>query len=487
MRAAHTVAQIRAAESELMAPLPDGALMQRAATGLAVACARRLVSVYGARVVLLVGSGNNGADALWAGARLVERGATVTAVLAGAPATDALAALRAAGGRVAEIDALDGADLVVDGLVGIGGRGALHGKAAELAVEGEHVVAVDVPSGVDADTGAVCGPAVRAGLTVTFGTGKPGLHVGEGRLRAGRVELVDIGLAPYLGEAEVALLEPVDVALLLPVRPPGGDKYTSGVVGVAAGSTRYTGAAVLASGAAIGAGVGMVRFAGVAHAAELVSARWPETVVTAVKPGDGAGVVAAGRVQAWVVGPGLGTDDDAAAVVQAVLGTDVPVLVDADALTLCAQHPEWLRDRSAATLLTPHDREFERFGTSVGADRIAAVRRLASDLGVTVLLKGNATLVSDGSRVLVNDTGSTVLATAGTGDVLSGGIGALLAQGLDPLHAGAVGAYLHGVAGTLAANGAATSASRVIELWPDAVRAVRAGTLPGTFPGTLPS
>jgi hydroxyethylthiazole kinase-like uncharacterized protein yjeF len=291
------------------------------------------------------------------------------------------------------------------------------------------------------------------------------------------VEQVDIGLAPYLPEADLQLLEPLDVVMLLPERQPGGDKYTSGVVGVAAGSAEYTGAAVLTAGAAVRAGAGMVRFAGVEAAADEVRAHWPETIVTTVPPGQGEPVLAVGRVQAWVIGPGMGTGADAAAVVQAVLGTDVPVLVDADALTLCAQHPDWLRNRRAATLLTPHDREFERFGVKLGDDRVTAVRRLAADLGVTVLLKGDATVVSDGARVLVNSTGSTVLATAGTGDVLSGACGALLAQGLDALHAGAVGAYLHGVAGTLSAHGAPTSASRVLELWPDAVRAVRTGRL----------
>jgi NAD(P)H-hydrate repair Nnr-like enzyme with NAD(P)H-hydrate dehydratase domain len=152
--------------------------------------------------------------------------------------------------------------------------------------------------------------------------------------------------------------------------------------------------------------------------------------------------------------------------------------VDADALRVCAEHPEWLRTRTAPTLLTPHDREFARFGAEVGADRVRAVRQLAVDLGVTVLLKGDATVVSDGDRVLVNDTGSSVLATAGTGDVLSGGCGSLLAQGLDAMYAGAVGAFLHGVAGTLSAAGAATSAGKVLAAWPDAVRAVRAGRLP---------
>src|SRR3954454_1915260 len=216
MRAVHTVADIRAAEEALMATLPPGALMQRAATGRAIACARRLGGVYGSHVVLLVGAGNNGADALWAGSQLARRGAAVTAVLAGDDVPDALAALRAAGGRVTGADALDDADLVVDGLVGIGGRGALRGPAAALAVEGEHVVAVDVPSGVDADTGAVTGAAVMAGLTVTFGTGKAGLFVGAGKDCAGTVEIVDIGLGPYLPESTAVLLDPVDVGLLLP-------------------------------------------------------------------------------------------------------------------------------------------------------------------------------------------------------------------------------------------------------------------------------
>jgi hydroxyethylthiazole kinase-like uncharacterized protein yjeF len=459
-----------------MSRLPEGALMQRAATALAVACAQRLGGVYGARVVLLVGSGNNGADALWAGARLASRGAVVTAVPTGAVADDAMAALRAAGGRVGAADALDEADLVVDGLVGIGGSGPLRPAAAALAVEGEHVVAVDVPSGVDADTGAVAGPAVRAGLTVTFGTGKPGLFVGAGRVHAGRVEIVDIGLGPFLPAPELSLLEGIDVAMRLPVRDTGGDKYTSGVVGVVAGSEQYTGAAVLAAGAAVRAGAGMVRFAGVAPAADQVRRRWPEAVVTTIAAGDGEAVLRAGRVQAWVVGPGLGTDADALALLQAVLSADVPVLVDADALTMCAEH-DLLPHRTAPALLTPHDREFERFGVTLGDDRVAAVRRLAADLGVTVLLKGDATIVSDGDRVLVNSTGSPLLATAGTGDVLSGGCGALLAQGLEPLYAGAVGAFLHGVAGRIAADGAPTSAGQVLERWPDAVRSVRAGRL----------
>ncbi len=460
MRYAHTVAQVRAAEAELMERLPDGALMQRAATGLAVALAGRLGRVYASRVVLLVGGGDNGADALWAGAMLAGRGSDVRAVLVGEPRAGALAAYRAAGGRV--VDELPAEGLVVDGLVGIGGKGALRPAAAALAqrVRERKVVAVDLPSGVDADTGEVAGAAVRADLTVTFGTLKPGLLLA--RPLVGALHLVEIGLS--LPPAPVEVLTDADVDDLLPRPQPGDDKYTRGVVGVAAGSQTYTGAAVLAVGAAVRAGAGMVRFAGAPHAAEQVRARWPEVVVS---EHDGAQVVDAGRVQAWVVGPGLGTDERAEATVQAVLAQDVPVLVDADGLTVLARHPEWLRDRSAPTLLTPHDREFERFGSPVTADRVGSARRLAEQLGAHVLLKGDATVVvgPDGPA-RVNATGTPALATAGTGDVLSGGTGALLARGLGPLDAGSAAAHLHGRAAERAAGRGTTSASQVLEHWP---------------------
>jgi hydroxyethylthiazole kinase-like uncharacterized protein yjeF len=229
---------------------------------------------------------------------------------------------------------------------------------------------------------------------------------------------------------------------------------------------------VLAVTSAIRAGAGMVRFAGAPHAAEQVRSHAPEAVVTEA---EGVDVVKAGRVQAWVVGPGLGTDDRAAQAVEAVLGQDVPVLVDADALTLCAQHPEWLK-RDAPTVLTPHDREFARFGSDVGHDRIGAARALARQQGVHVLLKGDATVIaSPNGGVRINTTGSALLATAGSGDVLSGAIGALLAQGLDADDAASVGAYLHGRAASRSAGHATTSASQLVLAWQDAVDEVRGG------------
>jgi hydroxyethylthiazole kinase-like uncharacterized protein yjeF len=457
----YTAEQVRAAEEPLLAATPEGTLMQRAATGLATVCLGLLGRAHGARVTALVGAGNNGGDALFAGAQLSRRGARVTAVLLDPDRVHAagLAALRAAGGRITGPDGptgLERADLVLDGIVGIGGRGGLRPPAAALveraATGPGRMVAVDVPSGVDADTGAVPGAAFPAQHTVTFGALKTGLVVGEGRGYAGEVHLVDIGLE--LPPADTHRLTDADVAARIRLPGSGDDKYTQGVVGVVAGSSTYPGAAVLCTGAALRARPGLVRYAGTAAAG--VRAAWPEAIVTEGRPAD------AGRVQAWVVGPGMGTDDDARSVLAEVLATDLPVLVDADALTMAAQDPDLVRRRSAPTVLTPHDREYARFGAArgggaggdaVGDDRVGAARRLAADLGAVVLLKGDATVVagSDGTAY-VNATGTPWLATAGTGDVLSGITGALLATGLPADEAAAVAAHVHGRAGQLAAE-----------------------------------
>lgn len=495
MRAAYDADTVRAAEAPLLESLPDGTLMQRAAMALASRCAALLPSVYGARVVLLVGSGGNGGDALYAGARLAARGARVDALLTTdialrAPTDSVLAldALHRAGGgsRPAGSDSdallLDEADLVIDGLVGIGATGGLRppmARLAELAADSPAtVVAVDVPSGVDASTGEVEGVAIRADVTVTFGALKAGLVVNPGAQYAGLVELVDIGLS--MPPPTVTVLDADDVATLLPHADPDTDKYRRGVVGIVAGSDTYTGAAQLAVGGALGAGVGMVRFASMAHPAELVRQRWPEAIVTVVEPGDGAAVVGAGRVQAWVIGSGLGTDDAAGQVVASVLDTDVPVLLDADAITWLAGHRRALARRSAPALLTPHAGEFARLmgveRDDVEARRLRHVRRAAAELGVTVLLKGATTVVADhDGRVRVNTAATPYLGTAGSGDVLSGICGALLAGGLDPLDAGSAGAFLHGMAGLVAAGSPPVPfpAMAIVDALPAAMRAVR--------------
>lgn len=337
MRTAYSVETVRAAERELMARLPEGALMQRAAAGLAAACADVLGRVYGSRIVLLIGSGDNGGDALYAGARLARRGAGVTAVLLAPERTHAggLAALRRAGGTLVTPSAAEQivrrADLVVDGIVGIGGKGGLRPDAAALAAWAEQsraaVVAVDLPSGVEADTGEVLGAAVRADLTVTFGTHKPGLLIDPAREYAGSVRLVEIGLE-LPDQAELEALQHADVAARLPVPGAASDKYRRGVVGIAAGSARYPGAAVLAVSGALRGGAGAVRYVG--PAGDAVIAAFPETLVSDKGPHK------AGRVQAWVAGPGAG--DDASAVDE-VLAAEVPVLVDADGLRLAERGP----------------------------------------------------------------------------------------------------------------------------------------------------
>ncbi|KUN71471.1 bifunctional ADP-dependent (S)-NAD(P)H-hydrate dehydratase/NAD(P)H-hydrate epimerase [Streptomyces griseorubiginosus] len=515
---------VRAAERELMARLPEGALMQRAAAGLAAACADLLGRVYGRRVVLLVGSGDNGGDALYAGARLARRGAGVTAVLLAPERAHAagLAALRRAGGRTVEITAtaetdktadtakngdtaktadtakngdtaktaetadtadtadtaktfetaehaIRNADLLLDGIVGIGGKGGLRPDAARLAAFADSarcaVVAVDLPSGVDADTGEVRGAAVRADLTVTFGTHKPGLLVDPAREYAGSVRLVDIGL-DLPGEPVLEALQHADVRRLLPVPSGESDKYRRGVVGIAAGSARYPGAAVLAVAGALRGGAGAVRYVG--PAGDAVLARFPETLVSDRGPRQ------AGRVQAWVVGPGAG--DDASAVAE-VLASDVPVLVDADGLRLADR--DAVRARTAPTLMTPHAGEAAALlgvpREEVEGARLASARELAARYDATVLLKGSTTLVADpgGGAVRVNPTGTAWLATAGSGDVLSGLAGSLLASGLGALDAGSTAAYLHGLAGRFAADGAPVGAHDVADAVPEAWRDVR--------------
>ncbi|GAA4903739.1 NAD(P)H-hydrate dehydratase [Streptomonospora salina] len=492
MRNAHAVATVRKAENAVMARLPEGALMQRAAAGLAAVCSRVLRRTYGARVVLLVGSGDNGGDALYAGALLARRGASVRAVVVGSRVHEGgSAALRAAGGRsvaaprdsggiggseaAAEISA---ADLLVDGLVGIGGSGGLrepHAAVAALAGAAQApTVAVDLPSGVDADTGAVDGPAVRADVTVAFGTHKPGLFVDPGAGCAGVVELVDIGLGPELPGPSLESLQTADTARLLP-RPTGeSDKYRRGVLGMAVGSDRYRGAAVLAVGGAMRTGVGMVRYVGAEGAVTEVLNRWPETVASTLDPMDPLASLPR-RVSAWVVGPGRGLHPMAQAELEAVLATRQPVLADADAITAVSKKPELVRERSAHTLLTPHAGELARLlpGTEradVEGGRLSAAARAADEYGCTVLLKGSTTIVAEPGRPAVaNPTGSPVLATAGTGDVLAGVVGALLAAGLAPREAAAAGAYVHGLAARLAHDGAAISASDLFGALPAAL------------------
>jgi len=461
MRGAWAAADIRVEEERLIATLPELTLMQRAAAGLARRCADLLAGrggVYGSRVVLLIGAGNNGGDALFAGAMLARRGVPVEALLIVPERThsEGLAAFQRDGGRL--VSTLESnVDMVVDGILGIGAQGSLRGPAADVVAVlaqqppatdgGPIVVSVDLPSGVAVDSGAVNGPAVRADVTVTFGCLKTALVVGPAAPLAGQVEVVDIGLPEFRARPTCWVPDLSDVAGWMPRPGAASDKYTRGVAGLATGSADYPGAALMSVAGALAGPAGMVRYAG--EVAPAVAVAHPSAVV-APRAAE------AGRVQAWLCGCGLGTDQRAKDELRTVLGASVPAVLDADALTLISRgaHLDWLRQRDAPTVVTPHDREFTRLaGAEVGPDRLAAARDLAAQLGVVVLLKGDRTVVaSPDGTAWANPTGTAALATAGTGDVLAGLLVSLLAGGMPADRAAIGAAFLHGLAGRAAAK-----------------------------------
>ena len=489
MREIFTAEQVRAAEISLMADLPEGVLMQRASFGLSVICARLLGevagSVVGAQVLLLVGGGNNGGDALFAGANLRSRGAAVTALLlTDSPHAEGAAALRRAGGSFVSwsddcLADVGDADLVIDGLVGIGGAGALREPMAECVrvvnALANSIVSVDIPSGVNADTGAVAGEAIDADLTVTFGALKPGLLLMPGKEFAGAIHLVDIDLDSTLGEPVALLLEEEDVADLLRAPASSDHKYSRGVVEIIAGSAQYPGAALLTVDGARSAGAGMVRYLerpGIDTTA-LVTA-FPDVVLSSAPDP---------RIRARVIGPGFDGSSEQRALLVAACAEEAPLVIDAGALTLLAGDIE-LRDvvtaRGASggvTVLTPHDGEFSRF-RSLGDDRRAAALDLAAELQAIVVLKGAGTVIADPhGGVFIDAEGTADLATAGSGDVLAGILGALLAGNpASPIETAAAAVLVHGRAGRLAADVAAPiTAVEIAEFIPDALAALRAG------------
>ncbi|MDR2453310.1 MAG: bifunctional ADP-dependent NAD(P)H-hydrate dehydratase/NAD(P)H-hydrate epimerase [Bifidobacteriaceae bacterium] len=500
MISSYTAAQVFAAEKAVMAASAPGELMSRAAFAAANVCLRELrrrrSQAAGGSVTLLVGTGNNGGDALFAGAQLRRRGVAVTAVAAGNRVhPGGRAALERAGGRLVTIaeggpgelipiervaEEATGCDVIVDGLLGIGARGPLTGHAAGLAttliVEAglaappryrraskPTVVAIDLPSGVGVDDGTVVGQVLPADVTVTFGTYKPAALLPPASGLFGRIELIDLGLRQALregGEPAARRLEAGDALELWPVPRRADHKYTRGVLGVVAGSETYPGAAVLTASAAVAAGVGMVRYLGPDRAVERVLSRRPEVV-----PGGG-------RVNAWALGPGVapGADDQVERIARALkwaTSERVPTVLDAGGFQLLPPPPRRLEPW---IVLTPHAGELEGLLTDRGVPverleieaRPAHYAQLAAELvGGTILLKGPATVVAgqDGS-LFVQDDGVPWLATAGAGDVLTGLIGALLAGHKDsaaivpemPPRLAALGALVHGLAGRRAAG-----------------------------------
>jgi NAD(P)H-hydrate epimerase len=428
-----TVAEMQAIDAEAHAEVEEAVLVERAGTALATWALRLMGGSYGRRVVVIAGKGNNGADGRVAAARIRRRGAAVQVIEAAeAPS------------RIGPSGAVD---LVIDAAYGTGFRGTYRAPAV---YPGVRVLAADIPSGVNGDTGEACDETLRADLTVTFAALKPGLLQGDGPLLAGRVEVADIGLD--VSKAHLWVVEDADVPRLLPVRGRCAYKWQSAIA-VVAGSPGMTGAAELCTRGAYRAGAGMVRLG--VPGADLAELGVTEAV-GAVLPAEqwaSAALEMAARCKALVVGPGLGRGADSISQVrQLVAEAPVPVVVDADglfALGTAEDVATVVRERGSRIVpdivLTPHDGEFARMtGSAPGKDRICDVTRLAAASGTVVLLKGPTTVVArpDGGALLAV-AGSPRLATAGTGDVLSGVIGAFLARGLAPLEAAAFAAHVH--------------------------------------------
>ncbi|MBG6189158.1 hydroxyethylthiazole kinase-like uncharacterized protein yjeF [Arthrobacter sp. CAN_A212] len=484
MLSAYSGSAIRSAEAPLLTAGHSDALMQHAAYGLYTAATTELLAsrggCYGRNAVVLAGSGNNAGDALFAAARLAGRGVRTTAVLTtGTTHPAALAAFERAGGRVERLSEetlhrlgqlCAAADLIIDGILGIGGSGGLREPAASLVRElataaTGTVIACDLPSGLDATTGMVHEPVLPADLTVTFGALKAGLLTGAGARAAGRVTVIDIGLGATLPEPAIRRLEPADLAALYRQPRASDHKYTRGVLGIAAGSVKYPGAAVLATGAALATGLGMVRYLGPEPVAGLINQSHPAAVCSQES-------VRSSRVQAWLVGPGAEDDADQRRRARDAMSSGLPTVVDAGALPLLP------RRLGPHVILTPHAGELQ---TVLASRKVRVTRqdiesapadyaRKAAELtGATVLLKGAVTVVASPSGALFSQAAATPwLATAGSGDTLAGILGALaatLAEDDDGAAAGRLGvpeadtwaavaaaaALLHGLAGTRAA------------------------------------
>jgi hydroxyethylthiazole kinase-like uncharacterized protein yjeF len=443
---AYRVEAIRRIEERTIAVEGVDPLMQRAAAAVAASASDLLVlesgGRYGRHVMIMVGAGNNGGDALFAGARLARQGARVTAVRClGAPHPAGLTALLDSGGRVIDLDdhAVTGYDLVIDGILGIGGRPGLPDEVARLvqsvAAQRIPTVAVDLPSGVAADTGAVPGAAVQATRTVTFGEAKPCHLLQPALSRCGAITVVDIGLgADHDETVDLVGLDEDGLAMAWPYPTERSDKYARGVVGVDTGSDQYPGAAVMSVYGAVYGGAGYVRYLGAERPAATISAQLPNVVFSP------------GRVQARLFGSGWGDRPDGAEVLARAAEEGVPAVVDADGLGYLP------RPAPASWLLTPHAGELakllEQERSWVEEDPLRAVTAGAEQTGATVLLKGASQLVAapNGGPVLVALPGPAWTAQAGSGDVLGGVCAALLAAGVDAQRAGQLGASVQAVA-----------------------------------------
>ncbi|MGK5066240.1 Bifunctional NAD(P)H-hydrate repair enzyme Nnr [compost metagenome] len=501
----YSIAELRAIEQAALQDLPQGLLMQRAGQAAASAALKLLHrleegdSAGHSRVLVLAGPGDNGGDALEAAMHLAGSGIEVLVWLAPeARATSPereLALSRARNSAARFIDAgtsmasaAVGAapwDLVIDGLFGIGASRPLDGECREMVQLVNKldcpVLALDVPSGLHADTGAVDGAAIRATHTLTFIGDKPGLHTANGRDHAGEVEVAALAIDPALLPTAKAQLNGLHLfTRQLQPRRQNTHKGSYGSVAIIGGAQGMAGAPILSARTALHAGAGRV-FIAFPDTPPAFDSGQPELMCRRARDVDFSGL----HFAALVAGPGLGGDVDTVELLQRAFESDSPLLLDADALNLMAAEPELqsalaVRTGAGATILTPHPLEAARLldmtVAEVQADRLGAARQLAAQLGVIVVLKGSGTVIAaqDGG-VVVNNTGGPALATAGTGDVLAGLCGSLLAQGWPEWEAAIGAVWLHGAAAdALVASGAGPIGLTAGELIPAIRRLINA-------------
>ena len=488
--------------------IPGSHLMERAGMAVADEIAGRYEPD---EVVVFCGKGNNGGDGFVVARELFDAGVEVTVFTLAADeeytgdAALNLTIVRNLGVDVRRYEGDDDsaddvatitemADVVVDAIFGTGFTGAAKGTAAAAIrlvneAPGE-VVSVDIASGVGANTGSVHGPAVIADLTVTLHAAKVGHFVTPGGSFSGEVVVAPIGIPAVADrETDVWLLTASGLEPLVHAKGPLDHKRSVGTVLVVGGSRGMTGAAHMTAMAALRSGAGLVHVALPQGAGG--EKPYPEVIVVEM-PGSGgqfsmagrdALIAEAGKLKALAVGPGLGRADEARMLVRELIGLDRPLLLDADGLFALGDRPELLADRSAPTVLTPHEGELGRLlgrpADEVAAQRLACVRSAAQRSNATVLLKGEATIVADPSgRAYVVPTGNPGLATPGTGDVLSGVIVAQLAKGLPATDAACLGAYLHGLAADIIAAEVGTDgmiAGDLFQSLPAAVEQVKSG------------
>jgi hydroxyethylthiazole kinase-like uncharacterized protein yjeF len=491
--------------------IPGTVLMERAGAGLVACLEHTFGSPHGKRITVLCGKGNNGGDGFVVARLLRRRRANVRVLamtsvseLSRDAATMYRQFVRLAGksavhtyrSKSQTLPLLRESDLLVDALLGTGLSSEVTGRYGEaidsINEAGRPVVAVDLPSGLHADTGTILGRAVRASLTVTFGLPKLGLYQNHGIDLAGQISIVDIGIPPAYVEAvagRTTLMTPAFVRTALPARRASSHKGTFGHVGIIAGSVGKTGAAAMAAKAALRVGAGLVTVAVPSSVNDILEAKLLEAM-TVPMPDTKARTFARtafDRLTAFIaartaiaIGPGISTHPETVELVQALTKQlDRPAVLDADALNALAGRASVLTSCKTPPILTPHPGEMARLETdatsqSINADRIGTAVRFARERGVFVVLKGARTVVArpDGSAAIC-PTGNPGMATAGTGDVLTGMIVGLLAQGLAPWEAACAATYLHGCAGDLASAGrgqAGLIAGDVIEHIPYAIK-----------------